>query len=102
MEEEETVADGLAGGIGLDNRYTFSMVQQYVDETVLVTEEEIRSAMAFALTEHHLVVEGAGAVGIAAILHDRVTNLGRNNAVVVSGGNVDTQILLEIMSKYGR
>jgi threonine dehydratase len=96
MEEEETIADALVGGIGLDNQYTFRMVQQYVDDVVLVSEEEIAEGMAFCLESHHLVVEGGGAVGVAALLHDRVRKLGDNVVVVVSGGNVDIPLLLEI------
>jgi threonine dehydratase len=96
MEEEETLADALAGGIGLDNRYTFGMIQEYVDETFLVTEEEIASAMAFALQEHHLVVEGGGAVALAAVLHGRVGGAPGNTVVVVSGGNVEIPLLLDI------
>jgi threonine dehydratase len=96
MEEEETLADALAGGIGLDNRYTFAMVQEYVDETLLVTEEEIAAAMAFALEEHQLVVEGGGAVALAAVLHGRVEGATGNTVVVISGGNVETSLLLEI------
>lgn len=96
MEEEDTIADALAGGIGLDNQYTFSMAQQYVDDTVLVSEDEIAEAMAFALDKHHLVVEGAGAVGMAALLYGRVKAAGRNVVLVVSGSNVDLPMLLEI------
>lgn len=95
MEEEETIADALVGGIGMANKHTFRMVQQYVDETVLVSEEEIVAGMAFALEEHHQVIEGGAAVGIAALLHQRVNQVGRHVAVVVSGGNVDTEQLLE-------
>lgn len=95
MEEEETIADALVGGIGLANKHTFRMVQQYVDETVLVSEEEIAAGMAFALEEHHQVIEGGAAVGIAALLHHRVNQVGRQVAVVVSGGNVATDRLLE-------
>lgn len=100
MEEEETIADGLVGGIGLDNRYTFCMVQEYVDDTILVSEEEIAGAMIFALERHHLVVEGAGAVGIAALLYGRVKDIGRNVVVVVSGSNVDLPLLLEIAHNH--
>ncbi len=96
MEEEETLADALAGGIGLDNRYTFEMVRELVDEVILVTEEEIARAMAFALVNHHLVVEGGGAVALAAVLQGRVKGAGKNMAVVISGGNVDIPLLLEI------
>ena len=94
--EEPTLADALAGGLGLDNAYTFDMVQKYADDTVLVSEEEIAGAMASALESHHLVVEGGGAVGMAAILYDKVEWLGQHVAVVVSGGNVDVPRLLEI------
>jgi len=100
LEEEETLADGLAGGIGLDNRYTFRMVQEYVDDTILVSEKEIAEAMAFALEKHHLVVEGAGAVGIAALLHRRVREVGRNVVIVVSGSNVDIPLLLKIAQDH--
>lgn len=89
MTEEDTIADALVGNIGVNNKYTFRMVQEYVDDTVLVSDEEIATAMAFALEEHHLVVEGGGAVGIAALLHRRVNGLGRNVVVVLSGSSVD-------------
>jgi len=100
MEEEDTIADALAGGIGLENQYTFRMVQEYVDDTILVSEEEIAEAMAFALEAHHLVVEGAGAVGIAALLHRKVRDVGRNVAVVVSGSNVEIPLLLQIAQDH--
>jgi len=100
MEEEETIAHALAGGLGEDNQYTFRMVQEYVDDVVLVSEEAIAEAMAFALEQHHLVVEGAGAVGIAALLHRKVRDLGRNVAVVVSGSNVEIPLLLKIAQDH--
>jgi len=93
--QEPTLADALAGGLGAENNYSFEMIREYVDDTVLVSEEDIAAAMAFALEEYHLVVEGGGAVGIAALLSEKVRNLGKNVAVVVSGGNVDIPILLE-------
>ncbi len=96
MAEEETIADALVGGIGLDNKYTFRMVQELVDDVVLVSDEEIAEAMVFALEKHRLVVEGGGAVGIAALLREKVQDLGRNVAVVISGGNVDISLLLKI------
>jgi threonine dehydratase len=96
MDEQETLADALAGGLGLDNQHTFRLVQKYVDETLLVSEDEIAAGMAFALQEHHLVVEGGGAVGIAALLHGRVKEMGDQVAVVLSGGNVDVARLVQI------
>lgn len=93
--EQPTIADGLAGGIA-PNFYTFDIIQKCVDDTVLVSEEEIAGAMAFMLEKHHLIVEGAGAVGISALLYGKVEHLGRHVAVVVSGSNVDLSLLLEI------
>jgi threonine dehydratase len=97
LPEEETLADALAGGIGLDNRYTFRMVRELVDETVLVTEKEIAAGIVFAHEEHRLIVEGGGAVGIAALLHGHVSALGRNVAVVVSGGNIALRVLRRLL-----
>ncbi|HSM57419.1 MAG TPA: hydroxyectoine utilization dehydratase EutB [Candidatus Sulfomarinibacteraceae bacterium] len=96
MPEEETLADSLLGGIGLENRYTFDLVRQLVDDVILVTEEEIARAMAFLLREQRLVVEGAGAVGVAALLAGKVPDPGRNVGVVISGGNVALDALLRI------
>ena len=88
VEELETLADSLGGGIGLDNRYTFRMAQALVDDTVLVSEAEIAEAIRHAYREEQLVVEGAGAVGIAALLAGRVARPG-TTAVLVSGANID-------------
>jgi threonine dehydratase len=99
VPEEPTLADALAGGIGLDNRYTFRLIQDYVDETVLVSEEEIAAAMTFVLEKHHLVVEGGGAVGIAALLYTKVNRMGKNVVVIVSGGNVDLPVLLKVAQR---
>jgi len=96
--EEETIANALSGGIGLNNRYTFKLVDQLVDEYLLVTEDEIRQAMAFAATEHKLVVEGGGAVGVAALLSGVFSGPGENVAVVVSGGNIEATALAEIVA----
>lgn len=95
IEEEPTLADALAGGLGAENLYTFEMIRDYVDDTVLVSEDEIAAAMAFALEEYHLVLEGGGAVGIAGLLSEKVPELGKNVAVVLSGGNVDIPTLME-------
>ena len=89
LPEEPTLADALVGNIGLDNRYTFRMVRELVDDVVLVSEDEIAEAMTFALKHHNLVVEGGGAVGIAAVQQRKVSEPGRHVAVVVSGSNVD-------------
>ncbi len=96
--EEPTLADALAGGLNKDNKYTFQMVQQYVDETVLVSEEEISEAILFCLNQHRTVIEGSAAVGIAALLTNKVQLLGNNVVVVLSGANISLPVLKKIMA----
>jgi len=98
--EEETIASALSGGIDLNNRYTFELVRDLVDDYLLVSEEEIRQAMAFAAMEHKLVVEGGGAVGIAAVLSGRFSGRGEITAVVVSGGNIEASLLADVVVTY--
>lgn len=95
MPEEETLADSLLGGIGLENEYTFDLVRQLVDEVVLVSEEEIARGMRFLLREEHIVAEGAGAVGVAALLANKVGGASGSISVVISGGNVALDTLLQ-------
>jgi threonine dehydratase len=97
--EDETIASALSGGIGLNNRYSFELVRDLVDEYLLVSEGEIRDAMAFALAEYKLVVEGGGAVGIAALLSGKFSGRGENIAVVVSGGNIEAQALARLVAR---
>jgi threonine dehydratase len=100
LDEEETIADSLRGGIGLENQYTFQIIRDMVDEVILVSETEIAQAMAFLLKEHQLVVEGAGAVGIGALLSGKVTGAGEVVAVVLSGRNIDIKTYLNAVQPY--
>ena len=100
LPEEETVAGALAGGIGLANRYSFPLVRDLVSEHVVVTEEEIRGAMAFAFRELRLIAEGGGATALAALLADRWRPRGPSEGpvvVVVSGGNVALPTLRSVL-----
>ncbi|MEE9471840.1 MAG: pyridoxal-phosphate dependent enzyme [Gemmatimonadota bacterium] len=94
--EEPSLADALAGDLGDDNRYSFRICQALVDETILVSEEEIAAAMAFMLRTHGVVVEGGGAVCVAALRAGRVPR-GRRVAAVVSGRNIEPSKFLEIV-----
>lgn len=99
IEEQDSLADALLGGIGLDNRYTFRMTQGYVDEIVLVSEEDIAAGMFYAFDTQHLMVEGAGAVGIAALLANKMSITGQRVAVILSGSNVDASLLTNIAAQ---
>ena len=96
VPELPTLADSLGGGIFLDNRYTFELTRRFVDDLVLVSEEEIAAAMLLLLSSHHLAIEGAGAVGVAALLTGRVSGTGEV-VVVLSGANVDAVKLAQLV-----
>ncbi|SEP34145.1 threonine dehydratase [Rhizobium tibeticum] len=68
VEEFENLADSLGGGIGLDNRWTFAMCRDLLDDVVLLSEPEIAGGIQHAYAHEREVVEGAGAAGIAALL----------------------------------
>lgn len=97
LEEQETLADSLLGGIGFDNKYTFNIVKKYVDDFVLVSEEEIAAGMKFLAEEQRLIVEGAAATGVAAILSGKVDVAGKNVATIVTGNNVDIDVMKRIL-----
>jgi threonine dehydratase len=100
VEEVPSLADSLGGGIGLDNRYTFRMVRELVDDTVLVSEDEIAAAIRHVYEEEQLVVEGAGAVGVAALLAGRV-RARATTAVLLSGANIDMALHRRIVCGGG-
>jgi threonine dehydratase len=95
-----TIADGIAvkrpGGL------TLELMRQWVDGVVVVSEEEVAEAMVFLLERAKLVVEGAGAVGVAALLAGRVGRTGGDGttAVILSGGNVDPGLLGDIVRRH--
>ena len=97
LPEEETIANALAGGIGMENEYSFELVRDLVDQHVLVSEDEIRTAMRYAASEYHLILEGGGAVALAALIHGKLDDRHRETALVLSGGNVDPVLLAEVL-----
>lgn len=83
-----TLADGLGGNPDPDT-ITFGIVQRVVDEIVTVDEEELARAVVGLVAHEHLIAEGAGAVGAAAVCSRKVAALGRHVAVVLTGSNID-------------
>ncbi len=92
-----TVADGIS--VGSPGRITLPLVSRYVDELVVVGEEEITEAMMLLLERCKLLVEGAGAVGLAAVLSGKVRVDGERVAIVLSGGNVDTHLIARVLER---
>lgn len=98
VKEVESLADSLGGGIGLDNAHTFAITRRLIDERLLLTEDEIAAAMRTLFREDRIIAEGGGAVGVGALLSDKLSLISGPTAVVVSGCNVDMDRFLEIVS----
>ena len=93
---KESIAEGLHGGIEKDS-VTFDLVKELVDDIILVEEEDIGNAIALLLEHHHQVAEGAGAVGLAALMRGEKRFAGRRIGVVISGGNIDISLIKKIL-----
>jgi len=92
-----SLADGLTGDVE-HGSVTIPMIKQLVDEIVLVNEEEIARAIAFAWEIFQEKLEGAGAVGLAAILSNKVKD--SPAMVVISGGNMESETHAEIVDRF--
>lgn len=100
MPEADSLADSLQGGIGMENAYTLRLAQTHLDDAVLVSEQAIAEAMRRAFREHRMVLEGGGAVSLAAALQGMIASDADGPVVlVVSGGNVDPDTFLELMQE---
>ncbi|MEW5954750.1 MAG: threonine ammonia-lyase [Bacillota bacterium] len=95
--EASTIADGIA--VRLPGDLTFEVIRQYVDDIVIVDEEEIARSILMLLERSKLVVEGAGAVAVAALLQRRVAYPGAKIAIILSGGNIDMNVIATIIER---
>lgn len=94
MEETDTLADSLLGGIGLDNRHTFNLVRETADETLLVAESDIKDGLSLLFHRHKLLVEGAAATAVASVLTGQVRIVGNPIVLIISGCNADPADIL--------
>lgn len=93
-----TIADGIA--VRDTSSVTLSYALKHVDRVISVDDEEIASAILYLLEKQKLVVEGAGAVGVAALIHNKLGDVkGKRIALVLSGGNMDVTLLSVIIEK---
>jgi len=97
IEPATTLADGIA--VKRPGELTFAHVQKLVDEIVTVSEEEIASAILYLLEKEKAVVEGAGAVGVAALLNHKVRLEGQRVVSIVSGGNIDVNVIARVIER---
>ncbi|MCT8974191.1 hydroxyectoine utilization dehydratase EutB [Microbaculum marinisediminis] len=97
VRELPTLADSLGGGIGLGNRHTFVMVRALVDDVVLLTEAEIALGIHHCYWQERQIVEGSGAVGVAALLAGKIALEGPT-MLLLSGGNIDMALHHRVVS----
>jgi threonine dehydratase len=97
VEEVASLADSLGGGIGLDNKLSFSLCRQYLDGIILVSEDEIYRAMQMVYYEERMVAEGGSVVGIAALLADKLKLADGPVATILTGRNVDMAVFTAII-----
>ncbi len=97
LESSSTIADGIA--VKRPGDLTFDIVQKYVDEIVTVSDEEIAHATYMMLQRGKLMVEPAGATALAAVMHRKTNNLGKNVIPVISGGNINMTLLQQIIDQ---
>jgi threonine dehydratase len=98
VDEVASLADSLGGGIGLDNRLTFPLCRDLLDDCILVGEDEIRDAIQTLYFEDRMVAEGAAVVGIAAIKSGRLREFGGPVATILTGRNVDMGVFTDIVT----
>jgi threonine dehydratase len=102
VTEYRSLADSLGGGIGMQNAWTFQMCKALLDDVVLVNEREIAAGIRHAYEYEREIVEGAGAVGIAALLSAKLGHVKGPIAAILSGGNIDMTLHRKVVNGLNR
>ncbi|WP_235753872.1 threonine/serine dehydratase [Psychrobacillus sp. INOP01] len=97
FHSEESLCDALVGGIG---KLSFDLAKDYVDDFIAVSEESIAKAVSFMAKKEKYIVEAGSCTTVAAVMDYRERIGGKNIALVLSGGNIDGNVLTDILSKY--
>ncbi|NKI97230.1 threonine ammonia-lyase [Rhizobacter sp. SG703] len=94
---QATIADGI--GVKVPGAATVPLIKQHVDDVLLVGEDDIEQAILMLLEIEKTVVEGAGAVGLAALMKHRARFAGRKVGLILCGGNIEPLVLGEIIQR---
>ena len=97
VDEKSSIADSLLGGIGFDNRYTLSLVEKFTDGHLLISEEEIKDGMVYVFDKHRLIVEGAAAVGVGALINQKINVKGKKVVTLLSGSSINSDEYIRII-----
>ncbi|MBU5439186.1 threonine/serine dehydratase [Tissierella sp. MSJ-40] len=93
---EPSICDALVGGVGY---IPYKMAEQCIDDIIVVEEEDIAKAVSFLIKKEKVISEPAGAIGVAAVRKNYSTLKGRNVAVVITGGNIDEDLMVKLLNK---
>ncbi len=91
---EHSIAEGIAGGIG---KIVFELAPKYIDEIINVAEEDMKTAIAKGVEQEQMIMEASGAASLAALQQIECVPRGSRVAVIISGGNLDVNLLREIL-----
>ncbi len=97
LDQADTVADGIA--VKHPGDLTYRLVSEYVDDIVTVRDDEIAAAILALLEKKKVIAEGAGAVSVAAVLFHKLPIQGKKVVCIVSGGNIDVNILSRVITR---
>ena len=97
LESKPTLSDGTAGGVEIDS-ITFPVCCDVIDESILVTEDEIREAMIMYMNHEHQLIEGAAGTAVAALIKKKEDLKGKKVGVVICGGNVSLDTIRGILN----
>lgn len=97
LAKVSTFADGTA--VKMPGQYTFDFCQKYVDEIVIVSDDEVATAVLGLIEHHKIIAEGSGALSVAAAMFNKIPLDGKKTACIVSGGNIDVNILSRVINR---
>jgi len=96
--EEETLADCLGGSIGLDNKYTFNIAKETIDDFILIDEDKIAEGIKFNFESHKIITEGAAATSVMVVKDQLSKYIGSNVVCLICGGNINAELFTKIIS----
>ena len=97
LDAVSTIADGIA--VKKPGANTFALVQEYVDEIALVSDDEVASAILALIEKQKMIAEGAGAAAVAAVMFHKFDLQGKRAVAIVSGGNIDVTSLSRVIDR---
>lgn len=93
---EDSICDALVGGVG---EIPYKLARETIDDIIVVKEEDIKRAVKHLILKEKTIAEPAGAIGIAAVLADPDLFENKNVAIVITGGNIDEDLLLDLIKE---